>query len=327
MFTLPSIYNFSLLSCYKSTRVLSTSQSNPYDSFPILLRWLLVDSCQFLPIISGKTGSRSRESKERYAIRTNPTLAVIGNIIRSHRSVRWSRTEIAISESAGDNRGINWRNQSERDRHTCARIKCNTSRRCSDVRLSKLIHRFQTNPRNWYRIKYKSARIYLTRETSRRQLYRIARYSDIDDSLLLPLSWVSPLSESDKGLGIIDLHVFGDEVHIDREHFQALSGSRWCSGSAENKQGSKKEDVDHFSSDRLVIVDLGRRNLSLLGWAHTMPSRPADNYIVQWKITGLNILHVGTKMPGGVTRGLSNIGDVLYIYVNVSFASFAHLTW
>lgn len=33
------------------------------------------------------------------------------------------------------------------------------------------------------------------------------------------------------------------------------------------------------------------------GRERTMPSRPANNYIVQWKITGLNILHVETEMP------------------------------
>lgn len=51
-----------------------------------------------------------------------------------------------------------------------------------------------------------------------------------------------------------------------------------------------------------------------------MPPRPANNYIVQWKITGLNILHVETEMPDGHAEG-SQISVSFYIYSGTSSSS------
>lgn len=112
------------------------------------------------------------------------------------------------------------------------------------------------------------------------------------------------ISEFDKGLRIATRVQW--RAHIDYEHSSTLE---YSAGSARTSK-SKKEDVDHFSPDRLAMA-AGKRNFSLPA-GRTMPPRPANNYIVQWKITGLNILHVETEMPVPC-RGFSNIGAILYL--------------
>jgi len=112
-----------------------------------------------------------------------------------------------------------------------------------------------------------------------------------------------------RALRIGSLHVFNGE-HTSTTSTRALSSTRQCSAGSARTSKSKKEDVDHFSLNRLAMA-AGKRNFSLPA-GRTMPLRPANNYIVQWKITGLNILHVETEMPVPC-QGFSNIGVILYL--------------
>lgn len=136
---------------------------------------------------------------------------------------------------------------------------------------------------------------------------------------------VAIFPEFDKGLGITGLqHVFErwstHVEHRDGTLSRALSGSRRCPSrvSENERESTRKKTSTIFHPTGFAIAARGRERNFSLPVERTMPSRPADNYIVQWKITGLNILHVETEMPGRVMRGvLKHWRAVLSIYVNV----------
>lgn len=116
-------------------------------------------------------------------------------------------------------------------------------------------------------IRYKRASIYLTKISHEgRQLHQI----DLDISTV---PFKLPLPRVSLGGGYFRIwqrarnhrstRVRGWSAHRPRA-LSSTFGARVCSTrSAENERGSKKEDVDHFSPDRLAIADPGRRNLSL----------------------------------------------------------------
>jgi hypothetical protein len=80
------------------------------------------------------------------------------------------------------------------------------------------------------------------------------------------------VSTFDKGLTIAGLHMFNGG-RIDREHSSTPEHSRRRSAGSARASESKKEDVDHFSSDRLYSSSAaGKRNFSLPA-ERTMPRR------------------------------------------------------